>query len=637
MQTKSFIFVRVAFVSAGFLIMPLIAQAVMYAPGETLNPACTPADPTCGVYTVVTPGTIGQVPYYAATGNIVSPSAPLTILPNGNVGIGTASPGTSLSVVGDVNVNTTSGAAFNIQDQYLSNYLTVSTASTTGDIFTVASPAGITLFTVTQAGTIGIGTVAPAGLLDVSGNSALTTLNTFDGTRAVSVINANTTNNNASGFDFRTLDTNGLLITGAKVMGVYTDHTANAASGDLAILTRNAGTVGEVMRVTGAGRVGIGTTTPFSLLSIVNSATTANNIPLLTVASTTAGTSTSTLMVILPSGNVGIGTSSPPQKFTVSGTIRQTGCITAGTLSANTAGNIICTPSSLRFKDNIQSVGAGLSEITQLRPVSYHYKPELDMGAGTRMGFIAEEVASINPAFATYDAKGIPYGLDTNALLAATVNAIKELGVRVNGDVASIPNGLQNLASGIGQASSVAIGDSLTRVSAWLGDAGNGIGDFFANRVRTKELCVGNECIGEGQLKELLDKNQIVGSAPPGLGIASTTVTTTTVETTTTTEVSAQASSTPLLPNAGTPATPPSPLLERAIDIGSSGADITALQILLMQKGFLFLPPGDTPGYFGELTRDALMQYQSSVGLTATGAVGPLTRAKLNAEFLNSQ
>lgn len=60
----------------------------------------------------------------------------------------------------------------------------------------------------------------------------------------------------------------------------------------------------------------------------------------------------------------------------------------------------------------------------------------------------------------------------------------------------------------------------------------------------------------------------------------------------------------------------------RDLTVGSSGADVTALQSAL----------GVSPasGYFGALTKAAVQSYQSSKGIPATGYVGPLTRAELN-------
>jgi hypothetical protein len=65
--------------------------------------------------------------------------------------------------------------------------------------------------------------------------------------------------------------------------------------------------------------VGIGTTSPYSLFSISNSASTAANTPLLTIASTTGGNSTSTLLTILANGNVGIDQPTPAYALDVNG------------------------------------------------------------------------------------------------------------------------------------------------------------------------------------------------------------------------------------------------------------------------------------------------------------------------------
>ncbi len=67
------------------------------------------------------------------------------------------------------------------------------------------------------------------------------------------------------------------------------------------------------------GYVGIGTSTPNSLLSISNSVNTAVNTPFLTIASTTGGTSTTTLLTILANGTIGVGTTSPSSQLGLSG------------------------------------------------------------------------------------------------------------------------------------------------------------------------------------------------------------------------------------------------------------------------------------------------------------------------------
>lgn len=67
------------------------------------------------------------------------------------------------------------------------------------------------------------------------------------------------------------------------------------------------------------------------------------------------------------------------------------------------------------------------------------------------------------------------------------------------------------------------------------------------------------------------------------------------------------------------------------LTVGSTGADVVALQDWLASKGFLSIPAGTSKGYFGQLTKSSVASYQASVGLPSTGFVGALTRAKLNA------
>jgi peptidoglycan hydrolase-like protein with peptidoglycan-binding domain len=69
------------------------------------------------------------------------------------------------------------------------------------------------------------------------------------------------------------------------------------------------------------------------------------------------------------------------------------------------------------------------------------------------------------------------------------------------------------------------------------------------------------------------------------------------------------------------------------LTVGSTGADVVALQTWLTHNGFSIpaLAAGTAPGYFGSQTQAAVKGYQTSVGVPSTGFVGPLTRGKLNA------
>lgn len=60
--------------------------------------------------------------------------------------------------------------------------------------------------------------------------------------------------------------------------------------------------------------------------------------------------------------------------------------------------------------------------------------------------------------------------------------------------------------------------------------------------------------------------------------------------------------------------------------IGSRGEHVTSLQKFLTEKGFLALPTGVMYGYYGSMTKKAVMAYQESIGVTPTGFFGPKTR-----------
>ena len=64
------------------------------------------------------------------------------------------------------------------------------------------------------------------------------------------------------------------------------------------------------------------------------------------------------------------------------------------------------------------------------------------------------------------------------------------------------------------------------------------------------------------------------------------------------------------------------------LGVGSQGSDVTALQNYLLKKGYY---TGAATGYFGSLTAAAVEKYQTALGITAAGYVGPSTRAALNA------
>src|SRR3989344_3843630 len=70
----------------------------------------------------------------------------------------------------------------------------------------------------------------------------------------------------------------------------------------------------------------------------------------------------------------------------------------------------------------------------------------------------------------------------------------------------------------------------------------------------------------------------------------------------------------------------------RQLQVGMSGADVSALQSFLAQDATLY-PQGLMTGYFGLLTKAAVANFQARNGLPAVGRVGPMTLPVLNAQM----
>jgi peptidoglycan hydrolase-like protein with peptidoglycan-binding domain len=67
--------------------------------------------------------------------------------------------------------------------------------------------------------------------------------------------------------------------------------------------------------------------------------------------------------------------------------------------------------------------------------------------------------------------------------------------------------------------------------------------------------------------------------------------------------------------------------LTNSLSLGAQGNDVTMLQRALTSGGFL--APGYITGYFGPITRQAVIDFQSAHGISPIGFVGPLTRTAI--------
>ena len=109
------------------------------------------------------------------------------------------------------------------------------------------------------------------------------------------------------------------------------------------------------------------------------------------------------------------------------GTIGATS-LTSGDVYANAFG-VLYTSSDQRLKKNVANLNLGLSELLQLRPVSFDWIDNSDIacGTGSDIGLIAQEVNEVVPALCSLNENTGYYTVTYSKLTLLLINAIKEL------------------------------------------------------------------------------------------------------------------------------------------------------------------------------------------------------------------
>jgi hypothetical protein len=183
----------------------------------------------------------------------------------------------------------------------------------------------------------------------------------------------------------------------------------------------------ERMRITSAGRVGIGTLNPGSYVSLINGEN--NSLNTLNVSSNVSGDVGTHAVVINKYDNNNTTT----QRFAAF-FINQ-GLTGSGQINANNAGQAAFgSLSDVRFKENITDLPSQLVNIMALRPVEFDYKD----GSGHQIGFIAQEVEDIYPDLIGDDGNGYLTlsGLGKNE--ARMIKAFQEFASLVDAKIAAL-------------------------------------------------------------------------------------------------------------------------------------------------------------------------------------------------------
>jgi len=77
----------------------------------------------------------------------------------------------------------------------------------------------------------------------------------------------------------------------------------------------------------------------------------------------------------------------------------------------NGNGKLGTTTSSRRFKEAIKPMDQLSEALFALKPVSFHYKKEIDPAGTSQLGLVAEDVEKVNPDLVVRDKEGKPYSV----------------------------------------------------------------------------------------------------------------------------------------------------------------------------------------------------------------------------------
>jgi trimeric autotransporter adhesin len=88
----------------------------------------------------------------------------------------------------------------------------------------------------------------------------------------------------------------------------------------------------------------------------------------------------------------------------------------------NNSNKLGTTTSSKRFKEEITPMDQTSEALFALKPVTFHYKKEIDPAGTPQFGLVAEDVEKVNPALVVRDKEGKPYSVRYDQVNAMLLN-----------------------------------------------------------------------------------------------------------------------------------------------------------------------------------------------------------------------
>jgi hypothetical protein len=229
---------------------------------------------------------------------------------------------------------------------------------------------------------------------------------------------ANTADENTAtgaGALFSHTDGGGNTANGAFALISHTSGIDNTVVGDRALLLSTTGgfntAVGEAAMLnndTGSSNVAIG------VQALGNNISGSNNIVLGNVAG--SGVTTANDVICIGAGGENVDSS-----CYIGGIFNATS--SGGTaVFINSAGKLGTSTSSQRFKEAIKPMEQASAALFALKPVSFHYKKEIDPQGTKQFGLVAEEVEKVNPDLVVRDKEGKPYTVRYDQVNAMLLN-----------------------------------------------------------------------------------------------------------------------------------------------------------------------------------------------------------------------